>query len=90
MPEFWSIAQRIFAAVLLVLSAPLWLGFAILIRGGSRGQTIVRQSREGRGGTIFPMLKLRTMHCDADTRLASFLADRAAAERVATLRPTYP
>ena len=54
MPEFWSIAQRIVAAVLLVLSAPLWLGFAILIRGGSRGETIVRQTREGRGGAIFP------------------------------------
>jgi len=80
MPELWWIAQRILAAVLLVLSAPLWLGFAILIRVGSPGALIVRQPREGRGGAIFAVFKLRTMHCDADARLASSLSDPAVAE----------
>ena len=80
MLELWSISQRILAAVLLALSVPLWLGFAILIRGGSRGELFVRQSREGRRGAIFTMFKLRTMHCDADARLAEFFADPAAAE----------
>ena len=80
MPDLWSISQRILAAVLLALSVPLWLGFAILIRANSPGGPIVKQSREGRGGAIFTVFKLRTMHCDADARLAEFLGDPAAAE----------
>lgn len=78
--KLWFISQRILAAVLLVVSAPLWIGLAILIRSGSPGKMLVRQDREGRGGAIFGMFKLRTMHCDADARLASILADGVAAE----------
>ena len=72
-------AQRIFAAVLLVLSAPLWLGFAILIRVGSRGQIIVGRSREGGPGDFSDVEVTDDVHCDADARLR-LLADRAAAE----------
>jgi len=79
-PELWPISQRIIAAVLLVLSVPLWLGCAILIRSDSPGQPIVRQSREGRGGATFSLFKLRTMHRDADARLATVLTDPAVAE----------
>jgi exopolysaccharide biosynthesis polyprenyl glycosylphosphotransferase len=53
-----------------VLSAPLWLLAAVLIRIGSPGPVLFRQQRVGRDGRGFEMLKFRTMVEDAEDRLA--------------------
>ena len=65
----------------IVFLLPLLVTIAIAIRIGG-GPVIFRQMRVGRGGVNFPMLKFRTMHVDAEERLAQILATNpeAAAE----------
>ena len=54
------------AAVLLVVSAPLFAAIAVAIRVDSRGPVLLRQERCGQGGRRFLCLKFRSMHADAD------------------------
>jgi exopolysaccharide biosynthesis polyprenyl glycosylphosphotransferase len=68
------LVDRLAAAVLLVLVAPLLLGLWLLVRWDSAGPGIFRQARAGQHGTTFTMYKLRTMTVDAPTRQAE-LAD---------------
>jgi exopolysaccharide biosynthesis polyprenyl glycosylphosphotransferase len=57
------------AAVVLMLTAPLFLLAAIAIRLDSRGRVFYVQERAGMHGRAFRMIKFRTMVCDADDRL---------------------
>jgi exopolysaccharide biosynthesis polyprenyl glycosylphosphotransferase len=69
------VAKRIFdvtvASMMLVLAAPVMLVAAIAIKLTSRGPVFFRQTRVGRDGTPFTMVKLRTMVVDAELRLAA-------------------
>jgi exopolysaccharide biosynthesis polyprenyl glycosylphosphotransferase len=51
--------------VLLVLTSPLTLLLACLIKLDSRGLVLFRQERVGRNGKLFKMYKFRTMNMDA-------------------------
>ena len=68
------------AALALLLLAPLLLGVALAIRLDSKGpifysQLRVGQDRRGRlRGRVFELYKFRTMHVDADARLAELKA----------------
>ncbi len=53
------------ALATLILTAPLFVAAAILIKRDSRGPVFFRQVRIGRGGKPFPMFKFRTMYVDA-------------------------
>ena len=53
------------AAALLVLLAPVLGLLAVLVRLTSPGPVFFRQTRIGRGGRPFELLKLRTMRADA-------------------------
>lgn len=64
-----ELAARSAAAVLVVLLAPLLLGFALLVRLDSPGPAFYRQVRIGRRGVPFVIWKFRTMETGADTRL---------------------
>lgn len=55
----------LFATVLTIGLAPLWLLIALLIRLDSPGPVLYRQTRVGRGGIHFGLLKFRTMHIGA-------------------------
>ncbi|BFU43445.1 sugar transferase [Krasilnikovia sp. MM14-A1004] len=57
------------AAVLLLVSAPVFLAVALVVRLDTGGPVFFRQTRVGRGGEPFRMFKFRTMHVDAEQRL---------------------
>jgi sugar transferase (PEP-CTERM system associated) len=65
-----GIAKRLFdilaSALLLALTAPLILIFAILVKLESRGPAFYRQQRVGLYGQTFDVLKLRSMRTDAE------------------------
>ena len=66
------------SAALLLALAPVLVLLAVLIRIDSRGPIAYRGRRVGRGGREIELLKFRTMHPDAERRLAQLLADDAA------------
>jgi exopolysaccharide production protein ExoY len=55
--------------VLMLVTLPLFLIIAVLIKLTSSGPVFFRQSRVGRNDEEFRMLKFRTMHADAEARL---------------------
>jgi exopolysaccharide biosynthesis polyprenyl glycosylphosphotransferase len=62
------------AVSVLLLSAPFWIAAAVAIKLESRGPVLFRQSRIGRGGRPFALLKFRTMVADAESKRAELLA----------------
>jgi exopolysaccharide biosynthesis polyprenyl glycosylphosphotransferase len=59
------------ATLLLVITAPIWLGAMLAIRFTSRGPVLFHQERVTRGGRTFRMHKLRTMRHDLTVSDAS-------------------
>ncbi|TDU81770.1 exopolysaccharide biosynthesis polyprenyl glycosylphosphotransferase [Prosthecobacter fusiformis] len=68
----WSkdILDRLGAAVLLLVTLPLWLVAMLGIRLSSTGPIFFRQERSGHYGKPFRMWKFRTMNLDAEARRA--------------------
>lgn len=62
------------AVSLLIPLLPLLLLIAVAVRLETRGPALFRQARCGAGSKTFPALKFRTMHVDAEARLAEILA----------------
>ncbi len=56
----------VFASLLLLISFPILLFVAALIRLSSRGPVLFSQERMGMDGRTFRMLKFRTMHLGAE------------------------
>lgn len=52
--------------VLLIVSAPLWLWWAIRIKMDSKGPVIFSQQRVGHNGKLFKMYKFRTMFTETN------------------------
>ena len=65
-----AVFDRVGAALLLVLFAPVLVVVAVAVRLDSPGPVLFRQVRVGRYGREFPIYKFRTMHADAERRLA--------------------
>jgi lipopolysaccharide/colanic/teichoic acid biosynthesis glycosyltransferase len=59
------------ALLLLLVTSPLFLALAVVIKLTSPGPVFFRQRRVGRGGKDFSMLKFRTMRSDSEARLRS-------------------
>ena len=65
----------------LVLAAPVVVVVAVAVKCASRGPVLFRQVRQGRHGRPFSLLKIRSMHVDAERSLAEALhTDPARAE----------
>jgi exopolysaccharide biosynthesis polyprenyl glycosylphosphotransferase len=69
-----SIFDRVVGCLLLFAVSPILLVTAILVKLTSRGPVLFRQTRVGRGGEQFEMLKFRTMVVDAEERKADLHA----------------
>jgi exopolysaccharide biosynthesis polyprenyl glycosylphosphotransferase len=69
----WS--KRVFdivvASMLLFVLAPVLLAVALVVKMHDGGPVFFRQTRVGRSGQSFPMMKFRSMAPDAEARLAS-------------------
>lgn len=66
-----GVFDRAVAAIALILSAPLLIAIGLAVRLTSPGPALFRQRRVGAHGDEFTMLKFRSMHLDAEARLAS-------------------
>lgn len=60
----------IIASLVVVIGLPIWLAIAGAIKFSSRGPVFYSQTRVGREGVHFEMMKFRSMYADADKRLA--------------------
>ena len=65
-----AVFDRVGAAVLLVAFSPVLAALAVAVKADSAGPVLFRQVRVGRNGREFLMYKFRTMHVDAERRLA--------------------
>ncbi len=68
--------ERLVAGLALVALAPLIGLLTLLVRLDSEGPALFRQTRVGRDGTPFTMLKFRTMCVDAEDRLGALAAQQ--------------
>ncbi|MFT7553588.1 MAG: Undecaprenyl-phosphate galactose phosphotransferase WbaP [Rhodothermales bacterium] len=75
-PVLMKRAVDVVASILaLVVLAPLGLLLAVLIRLESKGKVFFVQTRVGRNGRPFSILKFRSMYEDADVRLGRLLLE---------------
>lgn len=81
-----GVVDRMGAAILLMLFAPLMVFVGLLVLVDSRGGAFYRQRRVGKDGREFTILKFRTMVAGADGARAE-LADRNEGSRPAVQAP---
>jgi Undecaprenyl-phosphate galactose phosphotransferase WbaP len=81
----YAIAKRAFdvigTIILLTVLSPILAGIALIVRLDSHGPALFRQMRMGAGGRCFHVVKFRTMHHDAEQRLAILLEAHPELER---------
>lgn len=76
----------VLSALALIVSAPLLLIIAVLIKIDSPGPVLFRQERCGRGGRTFSIVKFRSMVASAEDDLAGLLDQNEAAGVLFKLR----
>jgi exopolysaccharide biosynthesis polyprenyl glycosylphosphotransferase len=80
-PEPFNVAlQRVYsllvALVGIVLTGPIMLLVAVLVRLTSPGSVLYRQNRVGFHGRVFQVLKFRSMYIDAEARTGAVWAQK--------------
>jgi exopolysaccharide biosynthesis polyprenyl glycosylphosphotransferase len=74
------------SSVAILLLSPAFIATAIAVKLDSSGPIFFRQTRVGKNGRPFKMLKFRSMHVDAEDRLASLQALNEASGPVFKMR----
>jgi exopolysaccharide biosynthesis polyprenyl glycosylphosphotransferase len=74
------------SSVAILLLSPAFIATAIAVKLDSPGPIFFRQTRVGKNGRPFKMLKFRSMHVDAEDRLASLQALNEASGPVFKMR----
>ena len=67
----------LFSSVGLLVSAPLWVVFAVAIKAEDGGPVFYRQTRVGLRGKQFQVFKFRSMYADAETRSGAVWASKS-------------
>ncbi|MFT8636974.1 MAG: sugar transferase [Pseudoclavibacter sp.] len=67
------VTDIVVAGIALILASPLLLVTALAVKLNDRGPVFFRQTRIGRNGEPFSILKFRSMRVDADEHLAELL-----------------
>lgn len=73
---FKSAEDRVFALLALILTLPIMVFIAILIKLDSNGPVFFRQKRYGFNNQLIEVLKFRTMHTDQQDKNAETLVTR--------------
>ncbi len=63
------VSDIVIAALVALVTSPVWLAIALLVKLGSRGPVLFRQERVGMDGRIFLCYKFRTMYAGADEKI---------------------
>ncbi|MFG1703832.1 sugar transferase [Nonomuraea sp. M3C6] len=71
-----NVFDRLVAAALLVLLAPVLAGLAVAVRATSPGPALFRQTRVGRDGRLFTIVKFRTMRRGSERQKITLVSDR--------------
>jgi len=74
------------SAVAVLLLSPAFIATAIAVKADSPGPVFFRQTRVGKNGRPFKMLKFRSMYVDAEDRLESLRAQNEASGPVFKMR----
>jgi exopolysaccharide biosynthesis polyprenyl glycosylphosphotransferase len=61
---FKRITDLLLSSLLILLTLPMWLAVAVMVKTTSRGPVFFRQERTGQSGRRFVMLKFRSMYVD--------------------------
>jgi len=73
-PILWRLFEIVVALVALVLTSPIILVLAIIIRRGTPGRALFFQPRVGIDGRLFHFVKFRTLYADARQRFPNLYA----------------
>ena len=67
-----GVFEFVLAVVMLAVTSPLFAVIALAIKLDSRGPVFFRQERFGKRGRVIKVIKFRSMHGDADSRLEEY------------------
>ena len=73
---FQDIYSTVVGAIVFVVSLPIMLATAILVKVSSPGPVLFRQKRVGKDGRVFTLYKFRSMYEDAEARTGAVWATK--------------